>query len=230
MSAESNLKVVCVKWGTKYGPEYVINLKHMVSRHLHCPHDFVCFTDDRSSLEAISCKDMPDQLEGWWNKISLFRRDLFEDSPTILFFDLDMVIVNSIDFLLNGDESFHICASFSRPGYYNSSIMRFRAGAYHDVYDRFLREKNTDRVAKLHGDQDWIRLCIKNARIWSRPEVVSYKEHLISYSESVGRYDVVVLPNEAAVVAFHGKPNPHDLLVPQPKRYRPAPFVLEHWR
>ena len=31
------LNVVCLKWGTKYGPEYVNRLYRMVARHLHRP-------------------------------------------------------------------------------------------------------------------------------------------------------------------------------------------------
>ena len=33
--------IICMKWGTKYGPEYVNRLRSMVRRHLKRPHRFV---------------------------------------------------------------------------------------------------------------------------------------------------------------------------------------------
>ena len=51
--------VICMKWGTKYGPEYVNRLYGMVSRHLHGAFRFVCFTDDttgiRPEVENFRC-------------------------------------------------------------------------------------------------------------------------------------------------------------------------------
>ena len=37
--------VLCMKWGTKYGPEYVNRLYGMVRRHLRGDFRFVCLTD-----------------------------------------------------------------------------------------------------------------------------------------------------------------------------------------
>ena len=44
--------ILCMKWGKKYGPEYVNRLHSMVSRHLTIPHRFVCLTDDKTGLNA----------------------------------------------------------------------------------------------------------------------------------------------------------------------------------
>jgi hypothetical protein len=41
------VNVICIKWGTKYGPDYVNRLRNMVQRHLHRPHRFVCLTEHR---------------------------------------------------------------------------------------------------------------------------------------------------------------------------------------
>ena len=38
--------ILCMKWGTKYGPEYVNRLYAMVRRHLSGDFNFVCLTDD----------------------------------------------------------------------------------------------------------------------------------------------------------------------------------------
>ena len=42
--------VICMKWGTKYGPEYVNRLYAMVRRHLSGPFNFVCLTDNAAGI------------------------------------------------------------------------------------------------------------------------------------------------------------------------------------
>ena len=42
--------ILCMKWGTKYGPEYVNRLYAMVRRHLSGDFRFVCLTDDSTCL------------------------------------------------------------------------------------------------------------------------------------------------------------------------------------
>ena len=68
---------VCVKWGTKYGAEYVNKLRHGVRRHLRTPHAFVCFTDDATDLDVrsgITAEPLPSvgEWHTWWNKATLF--------------------------------------------------------------------------------------------------------------------------------------------------------------
>ena len=81
------LTVCCVKWGDKYPAEYVHKLQNGVSRHLTIPHRFVCFTDDPAGLECET-KPLPDGLDGWWNKVWLFKRGLFDDR--VIYLDLDI--------------------------------------------------------------------------------------------------------------------------------------------
>ncbi len=39
--------VLCMKWGRRYGSNYVNTLYSMVQRNLTVPHRFICLTDDR---------------------------------------------------------------------------------------------------------------------------------------------------------------------------------------
>ena len=93
------LNVVCLKHGTKYSSEYVNKLYNMIQRHLTVPHRFTCFTENKENLnDNINVIDLPNiPLEGWWFKPYIFRRGHFPDGDTVLYFDLDMVIVNNID-------------------------------------------------------------------------------------------------------------------------------------
>ena len=107
------MNVICVKWGSKYGWEWVLRLRNMVSRHLTIPHNFFCMSDDRmpdfindNLLEndgipylrgslRVPCAD---GLPGWWAKVGLFRPGLFKGLN--LYLDLDVVITDSIDALV----------------------------------------------------------------------------------------------------------------------------------
>ena len=57
------VNVMCLKWGNKYGPEYVNRLHNMVKRNLTIPHRFVCFTDDpkglQEGIETFPCPPIP---------------------------------------------------------------------------------------------------------------------------------------------------------------------------
>ena len=47
----TQLIIVCVKYGTKYGADYVNKLYRGVQRNLTLPHKFVCFTENPEGLE-----------------------------------------------------------------------------------------------------------------------------------------------------------------------------------
>lgn len=74
------LTVACVRWGHKYGPEYVEHLAAGVRRHLTRRHRFVCFTDDVEALRGVSgvvAKPLGTggaEWRGWWHKAFLFSR------------------------------------------------------------------------------------------------------------------------------------------------------------
>lgn len=52
--------IICMKWGKKYGPEYVNRLYAMVRRHLSGDFRFVCLTDDASGIRSeVECKPIP---------------------------------------------------------------------------------------------------------------------------------------------------------------------------
>ena len=101
-----------MKWGTKYGPEYVNRLYAMVRRHLRGDFHFVCLTDDAKGIRAeVQCLPIPPLNlpagipERGWNKLATFSADLHGLRGTALFLDVDVVITGSLDdfFTLPGD-------------------------------------------------------------------------------------------------------------------------------
>ena len=91
----ATLTVACVKWGVKYGPEYVEKLASMAGRHLP-PHRFVCFTDD--PVPGIECRPPLCDFPGYWQKVGLFRPGVFRGP--VLYLDLDLVIHDALGGIL----------------------------------------------------------------------------------------------------------------------------------
>jgi hypothetical protein len=85
---EKNLKNYCLKWGTKYGPDYVNNLQDQLQQ------DVICITDDPTGLNCDSI-ELPKTSVKWWNKMVLFNED-FIKGPGV-FYDLDMAIRKNHD-------------------------------------------------------------------------------------------------------------------------------------
>ena len=93
------MRVICVKWGNKYSAEYVNKLYGMVSRHAPESFEFICLTEDSKGINH-NIKTIPfpanNDYELWWNKMYMF--DMFNDGTKNLYFDLDVVIHDSLDF------------------------------------------------------------------------------------------------------------------------------------
>lgn len=96
-------QIICVKWGTAYGPEYVNRLYGMVSRHITGPFRVVCFTDDKRGIRPeVQTFDLPElgcphpqRTMGKWRKVVLWGETLGDLSGPALFVDLDSVMAMS---------------------------------------------------------------------------------------------------------------------------------------
>lgn len=241
-----SLIVVCVKWGPKYPAQYANILHSMVQRHLSAPFEFVCYTDDPRGL-APGIRTIPippSNTVGWWHKLSLFKPGLFPPDCRILYFDLDIVIVGSLDFLLESKAPFTIIRSWkTKYRTWNSSVMLFDPPATHFIYERF-QERSADIMRSYKSDQDWIFECTKDtAANWPDAKIISFKRHCraLAYPFINKRFRRLKLkarasaacppPDpEAAVICFHGEPNPIDVRDGPYREWMRAPFVAHHWR
>ena len=203
--------VVCVKYGTKYGPEYINRLASMVRRWSSVEVDFVCFTEDGEGLgEGIRVLPLPEQnsrgqdVEGWWNKLSLFREGISSVGSHILYFDVDIVITGSIDDLLFYNSDFAIAVNAYAPSF-SSSVMRFKNGIRPDIWTDF-SDQDADR---LPGDEDWIASKVPDADLFPEEWCTIYRLQAVHG-----------VPEGAKVVSFGGRPNPEDY---------PAPWIKEYW-
>lgn len=185
----------CVFWRgpeTVYGPEYVNILADMVARNMDRPYRFICLTNDPAGLaEEVETFQLPEGLDGWWNKIALFKPDTFPKRSRIVYLDLDVIVTAHLDELA---DTRGIAADWIQGGY-NSSVMTWDEGEHSEIW-----EKYTPAVAsQLHGDQDWIEQCSAWPMLpadW----IVSYRLHALEWP-----------PEDARIVAFHGLPKPADI-------------------
>ncbi|MFT4150006.1 MAG: glycosyl transferase [Paracoccaceae bacterium] len=142
-------QVICINWGTKFGPRYINRLYAMVARNITPPFTFTCFTDSRDGIRPeVNCQDlppmgaeMPKRTKGKWPKSRLWGEKLGDLAGPVLFLDLDLVIVGSLDdFFTWGDPDEVILARnaakpFERVG--QTSVYRMPVGKLKPLQDRF---------------------------------------------------------------------------------------------
>jgi len=232
----NKVTVLCVRYGTKYGRDYVERLRNMVARHMTIPYEFVCLTDDTIPIEGVRSIVQPGAgyAKLWWQKVHMFDPAL-PIQGKIIFFDLDVVIHANIDKLLAfADRNFVGIHDFNRAFHsnwmnLNSSVMAWTHGTQSHVWEQF--KANPRDAQRLHGDQDWIWKTSKHIiKFWPKEWVQSYKWEIRKREEltmSSGKrqfkqVDHTVEVNPACcVTVFHGDPKPQDV---QDK------FVVDNWR
>jgi hypothetical protein len=231
------INIVCLKWGKKYGPEYVNRLYSAVKRNTTVKFKFWCFTDDATGiLSEVTIVPLlhANQLDSWWNKLNLFSRDIpIIPGHWIFYIDLDTLIVNNIDEILSIRPSKMIVLRDFYQGIVKSAnlvgsgLMLWRHGQYNRVWDKFISnpEKQIKR-AGTYGDQWWIEQQVTDILFWQDlfPEqVVSFKVHCRKG-----------LPDQAKIVCYHGKPSIPESISETSTVNKwtiaPQPWVLKHWR
>lgn len=205
------LTVACVlRSGGIYDAEWVRKLRDGVARNLMLPHRFVCLSD-----VDVPCQRIPlvEGWKGWWSKIELFRFGQFVGP--VLYFDLDTVIVGSLDLIAAHDHRFTMAHEFYRPDFLCSTAMAWH-GDYSFIYDAF--KDDAEAIARRYdavlpggriGDQAFIedQLNLDGAHVdtfrdlFGERSIASYKVHDCENAP----------PDDAAVVSFHGNPKPHEI-------------------
>jgi hypothetical protein len=145
--------VVCMKWGDRYGAEYVNRLWRSVRRHVSGDVRLVCFTDDATGVVGeVDCRPLP-AFEGVradlavkpWRKLSLWMKDLGPDlaGRDALFLDLDVVVVGSLDGFWDFEPGKYVVwenPTKKGSGIGNTSVFRFKVGAHPEIYEHFMAD------------------------------------------------------------------------------------------
>jgi hypothetical protein len=243
------VNVLCIKWGKKYGPEYVNKLHSMVRRHLHRPFRFVCLTDDAAGIDPdIEVKPIPpigfdefDQRQPWtfahgWLKLTSFARPLYDLEGRTLFLDLDIVIVDSLDPFFEQPGEFIVIREWDKKdGTGNTSCYLYTIGAHADALAH-LKNDYPASIASVRNEQEFITLYLARQgklSYWPDAWCRSFKRHCLQPG-LMGWFRPPTIPEGARLIAFHGKPNPPDAIAGESgkwyRRVLPTQWVADHWR
>ncbi|MCE6952503.1 hypothetical protein LAZ40_13585 [Cereibacter sphaeroides] len=238
------VNVICMKWGTLYGPEYVNNLRRGVARHLGRPHRFVCFTDRAEGLDPeVEVRPIPDlglpagHSDRRWQKLSVFRPQLADLTGTALFLDLDLVVVGGLDPFLDLPGAFRIIRDDdlfrakplrrlnpSRDRFLhsvgNSSVFRFEIGAHTYILDAYLADPAAATRDYEISQQFQSAQLAAHGQLdyWPKGWCVSFKNDCVPRGLASFRADPV-LPEGARIVVFAGNPKMTEVLAGQGQKW-----------
>jgi hypothetical protein len=221
---QSVKQIICIKWGDRYGPEYVNYLYAMIARNITPPFTLFCMTDDTTGIrDEVQCRPLPElgcprptNAPGKWPKTALWGKTLFNIEGVALFVDLDVVITGNIDeFFSFGDPSDVIVARnwvkpLERLG--QTSIFRFKIGQHAYMLENF--QQDPEGIAgKYQFEQRYVTNCVEGGvKFWPNAWVKHFRLNCLG-PWPLRYLRPARLPKGTRVVIFPGKPDPEDAIV-----------------
>jgi hypothetical protein len=216
----------CVIHGDAYSWDYVEKLYRALQQNLTPKVILHVFTEAERYVPPNMIHhplqqwvDVSGPKKAWWYKIQLFNPKNYNGQ--ILYFDLDVVIINNIDWMWQLDtryfwavRDFTYLFRMNTASSVNSSIMWFNTAQFAYVFANY----NIDIPTKFRGDQDYINSIVpydqkqymdsEKVRSW-RWEILdgglNFKTRL-PYAPNAGP----LIPTNTSVMVFHGVPKPSD--------------------
>ena len=209
-----------MKWGTRYGPDFVNRLYSSIKRHTKRPTKFYCFTDNNIGINKnVICKQLPkinlpkNISNTPWRKLSIWQYPLDQLKGDILFLDLDLVVTGNLDqFFDFKPGNYCVIENWTQIGQNigNTSCFRFPVGKYDFVFHKF--QKDPIKIWKLyHIEQIYLSHEIKDQVFWPSEWCKSFKHNLLP-KWPMRIWQPAKLPGETSIVAFTGKPDPDDVI------------------
>ena len=183
---------ITLKWGTKYGPEYVNRLYANLLNAYNGEFEFYCFTDDAKDLHpSIHIRDIKDLRPHQSNcftieKIFLFDPTISKLSGPCVLLDLDILVINDLNIYLsnydftegrfiknywNGIEYGEIFGKFGR-NWINSSFVTWKQDQLLFIKDFY--EENKKVIEFKYGDLDlFLFQCLRD-KIKYHPKKIVY--------------------------------------------------------
>lgn len=238
------VNIICMKWGSKYGANYVNTLYAMIARHISLPFQLTCFTDDANGIDPhVQIRDLPalelpqGAPERGWNKLTTLQTNLGGLSGDVLFLDLDVVIVDNIDEFFSYPAKFAIIrdAKLQHRMIGNSSVYRFEVGRYESILEKF-RQQYAEIQQNFRNEQAYLS-HETHARgeltFWPDRWCPSFKYHCMQPWPLAYVKDAK-MPEGAKIIIFHGHPEPHEAIQGITHKWyrpvRPTQWVADYWR
>ena len=249
------LTVACMKWGTKYGPEYVNRLQRGVRRWLAREVRFLCFTDDAAGIEpGVEVHPLPEEpfedailagmsragRKGAWRKISLFRPGLAGIAGPVLGFDLDVVVTGPLDPIVDHAPG---AVAMRREWRYewqgrdggHGSVFRFDPTRHGYLYADFAADPAAAIAAHKGSEQYYTSMtALRHGDLSYLPGalVCSFKRDALP-AFPLNWLRAPRLPADCRVLCFHGRPLMDEAIAGYAgsirRHSRPAPWLAEAW-
>ena len=233
-----------MKWGSKYGPEYVDRLYGMVARNLARPFRFVCLTDDAAGIRGeVVCAPIPklpriaQPKERGWLKIASFSPELAGLlDETVLYLDLDVVVMGALDPLFEHPGDFPMV----RDWYHqlrvvgNSSVYRYRPSDRHALFETFCNDADAI-VLRIRNEQEFLSEYLQargELGFWPKAWCQSFRVSCLA-PWPLRAWQTPKAPDDCRVLIFHGEPKPTEALIGRPgvlQTFRPAPWIESYWQ
>lgn len=230
------LDCACVIVGDAYSWQYVDTLHSMLTRHLTRPVTLHVYTEADRTVPDHMVKHVltPWRVnKPWWYKMQLF--DPAHHAGPMLYFDLDVVIVDSIDWIWQLPlDRFWAVRDFKylwRPTWpgLNTSVMWWDTSQYESLWAEFNGQGPAAVAAQYPGDQDYVTARLpqsQQARL-DYNRVISWRWQALD-----GGYDPAArqhcepgagtrIDPGVSVLVCHGQPKPHQVS---------DPVIVQHWK
>lgn len=236
-----SIDVACVIHGTAYDWQYVDKLYNMVTRNISVPVRFHVFTESHRTVPApmikhdlVEWENISGPRKAWWYKMQIFNPEHY--SGPLLYFDLDVVIVKSIDWITElptkyfwAPRDFRQLWRASHRGI-NSSVMWWDTHRFAWIWQEF-QQRNIMHLSKIHhGDQDYLSELLNERylRYFPAMNTASWRWQCLDGGMDF-RTRKYLNPNSGtsidyrtSVLIFHGQPKPHE---------RPTdPIITNFWQ
>ena len=228
----------CVIHGDAYSWIYVDRLYNMLTRNLSAQVRLHVYTESERPVPAPMIKHVlpvwgiHGPKRSWWYKINLFNSA--EYAGPLLYFDLDTVIVDNIDWICDLPLSYIWAVQdfkyLQRPGQLsmNSSIMWWDTRKFDSVWSAFQQENLGTVMKKYRGDQDYLNHMIKKDLRFLDPErISSWRWQCLDGGYNFKRRNYQILdagtqiPAGTSVLVFHGNPKPAEIT---------DPVIVQYWK
>ena len=216
-------QIICIKWGTKFGPEFVNRLHGMIARNITPPFRLFCFTDDGSGLHPdIAVRALPEfeylapvNTKGKWPKSRLWG-DLGDVTGVVLFLDLDVIVTSSLDDFFNHGEpddtilGLNPNTPLEKMG--QTSVYRMRVGKLKPLQDIFRADPQA-AADKFKYEQRFVtRNAPGGVKFWPRGWLAHFRMHCVP-NFPLNYLRPARIPSGTKIVIFPGDLNPPDAIL-----------------
>lgn len=216
-------QIICIKWGTQFGPEYVNRLHGMISRNITPPFRLYCFTDKSEGLHPdIAVRPLPEfaykapeRTKGKWPKSRLWG-DLGDVKGVVLFLDLDVIVTANLDdFFSYGDPDdtilgLNLNTPFEKMG--QTSVYRMRVGKLKPLQEIFRADPQAAADKYKYEQRFVTRNAPGGVKFWPIGWLAHFRLQCVPIFP-LNYLREARIPRRTKIVIFPGTLNPPDAIL-----------------